>query len=74
MEFPGIPSGATCGQIEKSTRPNVVSSPLGGFHRTNSSPILGVMTMLPALRPTHTVSLSEGSRSVRPDCSIQWRR
>jgi hypothetical protein len=31
-----------------STMPNVLSSPLGDFHWTNSCPILGVITMLPA--------------------------
>src|SRR6188472_622616 len=74
MELPGMPSGATCGQIEKSTIPNVVSSPAGGLHWTKSSPILGVITMLPALSPTQTVSWSDGSRSVNPDCRIQWQR
>ena len=30
--------------------------------------------MLPALSPTHTVSLSDGSKSVSPDSRIQWHR
>lgn len=30
--------------------------------------------MLPALTPTQTVSLSDGRRSARPDCRIQWDR
>src|SRR6478735_5893696 len=54
--------------------PNVLSSPVGGLHWTKSSPILGVITMLPALSPTQTVSLSDGKRSARPDCRIQWQR
>ena len=65
---------ARCGKIEKSTIPSVLSSPLGGFHPTKSSPIRGVITMLPALSPTQTVSLSEGSRSTSPDSRIQWHR
>ena len=36
-----------------------------------SSPTSGVITMLPALSPTHTVFSSDGSRSVSPDCRIQ---
>ena len=54
--------------------PSVLSSPVGGLHWTKSSPILGVITMLPALSPTQTVSLSDGSRSASPDCRIQWHR
>src|SRR6185437_10101128 len=38
------------------------------------SPILGVITMLPALSPTQTVSCSDGKRSASPDCRIQWHR
>src|SRR5205807_4352821 len=72
IELPGMPSGARCGQIEKSTRPNVLSSPVGGLHWTKSSPILGVITMLPALNPTQTVSLNDGSMSATPDSRIQW--
>ena len=34
----------------------------------------GVITMLPALSPTQTVSSSDGSRSASPDCRIQWHR
>ena len=34
----------------------------------------GVITMLPALSPTQTVSRSEGRRSASPDCRIQWHR
>jgi hypothetical protein len=45
--------------------PNVLSSPVGGLHWTKSSPILGVITMLPALSPAQTVSLSDGSRSAK---------
>src|SRR4029453_16361940 len=74
MELPGMPSSARCGQIEKSTMPNVLSSPVGGLHWTKSSPILGVITLLPALSPTQTVSSSDGSRSASPDCRIQWHR
>jgi hypothetical protein len=39
-----------------------------------SSPTLGVSTMLPALSPTQTVSLNDGSRSASPDSRIQWHR
>src|SRR4026209_677138 len=38
------------------------------------SPILGVMTMLPALSPTQTVLSSDGTRSANPDSRIQWHR
>src|SRR5947199_2403454 len=34
----------------------------------------GVITMLPALSPTQTVSCSDGKRSASPDCRIQWHR
>src|SRR5580765_2120256 len=54
--------------------PNVLSSPVGGCHSTKSSPILGVITMLPALSPTQTVSGSDGKRPASPDCCIQWQR
>src|SRR4051795_4914338 len=54
--------------------PNVLSSPVGGLHWMKSSPILGVITMLPALSPTQTVSSSDGKRSASPDCRIQWHR
>jgi len=54
-----------------STIPNVSSSPAGGFQRTKSSPMLGAITMLPALSPTQTVSVSDGSRSASPHCRIQ---
>ena len=75
MELPGMPSGARCGQIAKSTTPSVLSSsPLGGDHCTKSLPMRGVMTMLPALSPTQTVSVSDGMRSARPDSRIQWHR
>src|SRR5919106_2505040 len=36
--------------------------------------MLGVITMLPALNPTQTVSRSDGKRSASPDCRIQWHR
>ena len=51
----GIPRGAPgrrCGKIENSTSPGVLSPPAGGFQRTKSSPMLGAITMLPALIPT----------------------
>src|SRR5438034_6259276 len=54
--------------------PSVSSPPVGGFHPTKSSPIRGVITMLPALSPTQTVSRSDGKRSASPDCRIQWHR
>ena len=47
---------------------------MGGFHWTKSSPIRGVITMLPPLRPTQTVSGSDGKRSASPDSRIQWHR
>ena len=72
--FHGRSSLSTCGKIEKSTIPSVSSPPVGGFQPTKSSPILGVITMLPALSPTQTVSSSDGSRSASPDCRIQWHR
>src|SRR6476659_2670981 len=72
--FDGRSSLSTCGKIEKSTIPSVSSPPVGGFQPTKSSPILGVITMLPALSPTQTVSSSDGSRSASPECSIQWQR
>ena len=71
MVLPGMPSGATCGKIEKSTRPRVLTSPVGGLHWMKSSPTSGVITMLPALSPTQTVLASDGRRSVSPDCRIQ---
>src|SRR5690242_1844195 len=72
--FDGRCSLSRCGKIEKSTIPSVSSPPVGGFQPTKSSPILGVITMLPALSPTQTVSSSDGSRSASPDCRIQWHR
>ena len=74
IELPGMPSAAKWGQIEKSTRPNVASLPDGGRHWMKSSPTTGVITMLPALSPTQTVSLNDGSRSVSPDSRIQWHK
>src|SRR6476659_6035689 len=72
--FDGRSSLSTCGKIEKSTIPSVSSPPVGGFQPTKSSPILGVITMLPALSPTQTVLSSDGSTSASPDCRIQWHR
>ncbi|CPU66474.1 Uncharacterised protein [Mycobacteroides abscessus] len=41
------------GNTEKSTSPSgVASSPSGGSHPTNSSPMRGVSAMLPPLIPT----------------------
>ena len=57
----------------KSTTPRVRSSGADG-HLTKDAPIRGVITMLPALTPTHTMSGSEGSRSASPDSRIQWHR
>src|SRR5712691_13133966 len=54
--------------------PSVLSPPGGGFHPTKSSPIRGVITMLPALSPTQTVSDSDGRRFASPDSRIQWHR
>jgi len=61
--FSGIISWPRCGKIEKSTTPSVRSSGADG-HSTKSSPIRGVITMLPALTPTQTVSGSDGRRSL----------
>ena len=52
MVFSGRASWSRCGKIEKSTSPSVSSPPAGGLQRTKSSPILGAITMLPALSPT----------------------
>jgi hypothetical protein len=38
--------------IAKSTSPSVLSPPVGGFQPTKSSPMLGAITVLPALSPT----------------------
>ena len=40
------------GKIEKPTMPSVSWPPVGGVQRTKSSPMLGAITMLPALSPT----------------------
>ena len=62
-----------CGKIEKSTTPRVRSSGADD-HSTKDDPIRGVITMLPALTPTQTVSGSDGSRSASPDSRIQCAR
>src|SRR5439155_22168955 len=54
--------------------PSASSPPVGGFQPTKSSPMQGVITMLPPLSPTQTVSRSDGKRSASPDCRIQWHR
>ncbi len=59
-----------CGKIEKSTTPKVRSSGAVG-HSTKYDPMRGVITMLPALTPTQTLSDSDGSRSTSPDSRIQ---
>ena len=41
---------------------------------TKSSPIRGVITMLPALTPTQTISGSVARSSASPHCCIQWSR
>src|SRR5437764_458716 len=71
--FVGRSGLSTCGKIENSTSPSASSPPSGGVQMTKSSPILGVITMLPALNPTQTVS-SDGKRSANPDSRIQWHR
>src|SRR3954447_22511069 len=73
MVFVGRSGFSTCGKIENSTSPSASSPPSGGVQMTKSSPILGVITMLPALSPTQTVS-SDGKRSANPDSLIQWHR
>src|SRR5215203_5625880 len=55
MVFVGRSGFSTCGKIENSTSPSASSPPSGGVQMTKSSPILGVITMLPALSPTQTV-------------------
>ncbi len=69
--FPGRSGWSRCGKIEKSTIPSVSSPPVGGVQPTKYSPMRGVITMLPALSPTQTVSRSDGKRSASPDCRIQ---
>src|SRR5579883_1434859 len=71
--FSGRSGFPRCGKIEKSTTPSVLS-PAGECQVTKSSPIRGVITMLPALKPTQTVFSSEGRRSARPDARIQWHK
>jgi hypothetical protein len=46
---------------------------VGAFQRIGSSPTLGAITMLPPLIPTQTAR-SDGKRSARADCRIQWHR
>ena len=72
--FSGMSSWSRCGKIEKSTIPSVLSVPWDLLQLTKASPIRGVITMLPALTPTQTVSGREGSRSASPDSRIQWER
>ena len=71
--FQGKSGFSRCGKIEKSTTPSVLS-PAGECQLTKSSPIRGVITMLPALTPTQTVSPSDGRRSARPEACSQWHR
>src|SRR5438034_646869 len=73
MEFVVRSGFSTCGKIEKSTTPSVLS-PAGDCQVTKSAPTRGVITMLPALTPTQTVSSSDGRRSARPDARSQWHR
>ena len=47
---------------------------MDGFQRDEVLSDAGVITMLPALSPTQTISSSDGKRSARPDCRIQWHR
>src|SRR5579872_5430198 len=54
--------------------PSVLSLSVGDFQPTKSFPIRGVITMLPALKPTQTVSRSDAKRSASPDCRIQRHR
>jgi hypothetical protein len=49
-------------------------APVGRLPPTKSSPMRGVITMLPALSPTQSVSRSDGRSSASPDCRIQWHR
>src|SRR5579859_6401627 len=63
MVFSG--KASRCGKIEKPTTPRVRSSSADG-HATKSAPILGVITMLPALTPTHTMSGSDGKHIGQP--------
>jgi hypothetical protein len=73
MVFVGRSGFSTCGKIEKSTTPSVLS-PAGECQLTKSGPIRGVITMLPALTPTQTLCPSDGRRSARPDARIQWHK
>ena len=72
MVLSGICSWSRCGKIEKSTTPSVRSSGAEG-HEMKSSPIRGVITMLPALIPTQTVSGSDSTTRDRPDSRTQWQ-
>src|SRR3546814_9099933 len=72
MELPGAPSGARWGQIEKSTNPRVESSLWGGRHWMKSSPTSGVITMLPALSPTHTVRSEEHTSELQSLMRISY--
>ena len=60
------------GEIDESERCGrrrwAAANPMKGL------PIRGVITMLPPLRPTQTVSLSVGSMSASPHSRIQWHR
>ena len=46
----------------------------GEFQLTKSSPMRGVITMLPPLTPDPDGLVSAGKRSGRPDSRIQWHR
>jgi hypothetical protein len=50
----------------EATTPSALSPPSGGFQTLKSSPMRGVITMLPALNPIQT-PLNDGRRSARPD-------
>ena len=53
--------------------PERLVPPSGGSQTLKSSPIRGVITMLPALSETQT-GFNEGRRSARPDSRMWWAR
>jgi hypothetical protein len=63
-ELSGMFSRSRCGNIAKSTSPSVLSPPVGGFQPTKSSPMLGAITMLPALN-SHVDRLAQRRQEVR---------
>jgi hypothetical protein len=74
MLFPGISGWSRCGKIEVDESQRLVVTRDGGLRRDELLSDTRVITMLPALSPTQTIWSSDGRRSARPDCRIQWHR